>query len=161
MADTKEIKLTAEGKRKLEEELNFLTTVKRPEILERIKEARAQGDLSENSEYDQAREDQGFNEGRIKDIEEMLKNVVIIDEVGNNDTISLGTTVVLEDVEFGEQETYTIVGTVEADPFNGLISNDSPVGAAVLGHKAGETVIVNAPNGALEYKIVEIKVKSE
>lgn len=156
MAESKEIKLTAEGLKKLQEELDFLTTVKRPEILERIKEARAQGDLSENSEYDQAREDQGFNEGRIKDIEEMLKNVVIIDEAANKDTINLGTTVVLEDVEFGDQDTYTIVGTVEADPFKGLISNDSPVGAAVLGHKAGDIVTVNAPNGALEYRIVEI-----
>lgn len=158
MAD-KEIKLTAEGLKKLQEELETLITVKRPEVLERLKEARAQGDLSENSEYDQAREDMGFIDGRIEEIQQMLKIVVVIDEATNNDTINLGSTVVLEDVEFGDQDTYTIVGTVEADPFKGLISNDSPVGAAVLGHKAGDVVTVNTPNGALEYKIVEIKIK--
>lgn len=155
----KEIQLTAEGLQKLKDELEFLITVKRPEIIERLKEARAQGDLSENSEYDQAREDQGFVDGRIQEIEQMLKNVVVIEEATNKDGVNLGSTVVLEDVEFGEQETYTIVGTVEADPFNGLISNDSPVGAAVLGKKTGDVVTVVTPAGPLEYKIVEIKNK--
>lgn len=158
MAD-KVIKLTADGLKKLQEELETLTTVKRPEVLERLKEARAQGDLSENSEYDQAREDMGFIDGRIEEIKQMLKHVAVIDEATNRDTVNLGSTVVLEDVEFGDKETYTIVGTVEADPFKGLISNDSPVGAAVIGHKAGDVVVVNAPNGALEYRIVEILVK--
>lgn len=158
MAD-KVIKLTADGLKKLQEELETLTTVKRPEVLERLKEARAQGDLSENSEYDQAREDMGFIDGRIEEIKQMLKDVAVIDEATNKDTINLGSTVVLEDIEFGDKETYTIVGTVEADPFKGLISNDSPVGAAVIGHKAGDVVVVNAPNGALEYRIVEILVK--
>ena len=151
--------ITAEGLKKLQERLDYCVNVKRAEILERIKEARAQGDLSENSEYDQAREDQGFNEGEITELEQKIKNAVIIETSSNNDTINLGSTVVLEDMEFGDQETYTVVGTVEADPFKGLISNDSPVGAAVLGHKAGDVVVVNAPNGALEYKIVEIKSK--
>lgn len=155
----KVIKLTADGLKKLQEELETLTTVKRPEVLERLKEARAQGDLSENSEYDQAREDMGFIDGRIEEIKQMLKDVAVIDETTNKDTINLGSTVVLEDIEFGDKETYTIVGTVEADPFKGLISNDSPVGAAVIGHKAGDVVVVNAPNGALEYRIVEILVK--
>lgn len=155
----KVIKLTADGLKKLQEELETLTTVKRPEVLERLKEARAQGDLSENSEYDQAREDMGFIDGRIEEIKQMLKHVAVIDEATNRDTVNLGSTVVLEDVEFGDKETYTIVGTVEADPFKGLISNDSPVGAAVIGHKAGDVVVVNAPNGALEYRIVEILVK--
>lgn len=155
----KVIKLTADGLKKLQEELENLTTVKRPEVLERLKEARAQGDLSENSEYDQAREDMGFIDGRIEEIKQMLKHVAVIDEATNRDTVNLGSTVVLEDVEFGDKETYTIVGTVEADPFKGLISNDSPVGAAVIGHKAGDVVVVNAPNGALEYRIVEILVK--
>lgn len=158
MAD-KVIKLTADGLKKLQEELETLTTVKRPEVLERLKEARAQGDLSENSEYDQAREDMGFIDGRIEEIKQMLKDVAVIDEATNKDTINLGSTVVLEDIEFGDKETYTIVGTVEADPFKGLISNDSPVGAAVIGHKAGDVVVVNTPNGALEYRIVEILVK--
>ena len=151
--------ITAEGLKKLQERLDYCINVKRVEILERIKEARAQGDLSENSEYDQAREDQGFNEGEITELTQKIKNAVIIEVPTNNDIINLGSVVVLEDVEFGDQETYTVVGTTEADPFNGLISNDSPVGAAVLGHKAGDVVVVNAPNGALEYKIVEIKTK--
>ncbi len=159
----KEIQLTAEGLRKLKEELELRSTTKREEILERIKDARSQGDLSENSEYDQAREDQGFNEGRIQELEEMIKNAVVIDEDINNDdngdVVNLGSTVMLEDVEFGDVETYTIVGTVEADPFNGLISNDSPVGAAVLGKKAGDEVEVITPSGRLQYKIVEIKAK--
>lgn len=159
----KEIQLTAEGLRKLKEELEYRSTVKREGILERIKDARSQGDLSENSEYDQAREDQGFNEGRIQELEEMIKNAVVIDEDSNSedngDVVNLGSTVVLEDVEFGDQETYTIVGTVEADPFNGLISNDSPVGAAVLGKKAGDEVEAITPAGRLKYKIVEIKAK--
>lgn len=152
--------ITALGLKKLQDELDERVNVKRPEILERLKEARAQGDLSENSEYDQAREDQGFNEGKISELEQKIKNAVIIEEVtSNTGVVNLGSVVVLEDMEFGDQETYTIVGTVEADPFNGLISNDSPVGAAVLGKKAGEVVTVTTPAGALEYKIVEIKNK--
>lgn len=153
----KEIILTAEGLKAKQDELDYLVTVKRPEILERIKEARAQGDLSENSEYDQAREDQGRNEGRIQELEAEIKNAVVLDESTNKDVVNLGATVVLEDMEFGDTETYTIVGTAEADPFAGKISNDSPVGAAVLGQKAGTVVTVATPAGVLNYKIVEIK----
>jgi len=154
-----ETKLTAEGLKKLQAELDELVNVKRPEILERIKEARAQGDLSENAEYEQAREDQGFNEGRIKELEEMLKHAVVIEDNGSSDAINFGSTVVLEDMEFGDQDTYTIVGTAEADSFKGLISNDSPVGAAILGHHVNDVVDVNTPAGVLKYKIVEIKNK--
>ena len=153
----KEIILTAEGLKAKQDELDYLVTVKRPEILERIKEARAQGDLSENSEYDQAREDQGRNEGRIQELEAEIKNAVVLDEATNKEVVNLGATVVLEDMEFGDTETYTIVGTAEADPFAGKISNDSPVGAAVLGQKAGTVVNVVTPAGILNYKIVEIK----
>lgn len=153
----KEIILTAEGLKAKQDELDYLVTVKRPEILERIKEARAQGDLSENSEYDQAREDQGRNEGRIQELEAEIKNAVVLDESTNKEVVNLGATVVLEDMEFGDTETYTIVGTAEADPFAGKISNDSPVGAAVLGQKAGAVVNVMTPAGVLNYKIVEIK----
>lgn len=152
----KETQLTAEGLKKLQEELDYLVTVKRVEITERLKEARAQGDLSENAEYEQAREDQGFNEGRIQELEQMLKTAVVVD-VSNKDVVNFGATVVLEDMEFGDQETYTIVGTAEADSFAGKISNDSPVGAAILGQKAGDVVDVNTPAGVLKYKIVEIK----
>lgn len=154
----KETQLTAEGLRKLQEELEYLVTVKRPEITERLKEARAQGDLSENAEYEQAREDQGFNEGRIQELEQMLKTAVVIDEAAaNKDVVNFGATVVLEDMEFGDKEEYTIVGTAEADSFAGKISNDSPVGAAILGQKAGDIVDVMTPAGVLKYKIVEIK----
>ena len=154
----KETQLTAEGLKKLQEELEFLVTVKRPEITERLKEARAQGDLSENAEYEQAREDQSFNEGRIQELEQMLKHAVVIEEAAaNKDVVNFGSTVILEDMEFGEQEEYTIVGTAEADSFAGKISNDSPVGAAILGQKAGNIVEVNTPAGVLQYKIVEIK----
>lgn len=154
----KETQLTAEGLKKLQDELEYLVTVKRPEITERLKEARAQGDLSENAEYEQAREDQSFNEGRIQELEQMLKHAVVVeDNAANKDVVNFGATVILEDMEFGEEEEYTIVGTAEADSFAGKISNDSPVGAAILGQKAGTVVEVNTPAGVLKYKIVEIK----
>ena len=154
----KETQLTAEGLKKLQDELEYLVTVKRPEITERLKEARAQGDLSENAEYEQAREDQSFNEGRIQELEQMLKHAVVVEDAATNkDVVNFGATVVLEDMEFGDQETYTIVGTAEADSFAGKISNDSPVGAAIIGQKAGDIVEVSTPAGVLQYKIVEIK----
>ena len=120
----KETQLTAEGLKKLQEELEFLVTVKRPEITERLKEARAQGDLSENAEYEQAREDQSFNEGRIQELEQMLKHAVVVEEAAaNKDVVNFGSTVILEDMEFGEQEEYTIVGTAEADSFAAFCNN--------------------------------------
>ena len=144
---TKETILTADGLRKLQEELAERKGAIREEIVERLKEARAQGDLSENSEYDQAKEDQGKNEGRIIELEYMIKNATIIDSAASKEAgvVSLGSTVLLKDVETGEEETYSIVGTTEADPFENRISNESPVGAAILGKKVGDTVIVNTP----------------
>lgn len=156
---TKETILTADGLRKLQEELAERKGAIREEIVERLKEARAQGDLSENSEYDQAKEDQGKNEGRIIELEYMIKNATIIDNSASKEAgvVSLGSVVLLKDVETGEEETYSIVGTTEADPFENRISNESPVGAAILGKKVGDTVIVNTPVGELSYKIEEIK----
>ncbi|MDY2637777.1 MAG: transcription elongation factor GreA [Phascolarctobacterium sp.] len=156
---TKETQITAEGLRKLEEELAQRKGPIREEIVERLKEARAQGDLSENSEYDQAKEDQGKNESRIVELEQMIKTAVIIDTSasGKEGIVSLGCTVVLKDVETGEEETYTIVGTTEADPFNNKISNESPVGTAILGKKVHDVVVANTPAGELSYEILEVK----
>ena len=155
----KETQITAEGLQKLEEELAQRKSVIREEILERIKEARAQGDLSENSEYDQAKEDQGKNESRIVELEQMIKTAVIIDTSASSKEgkVSLGCTVVLKDMETDEEETYTLVGTTEADPFDNKISNESPVGKAVIGKKIGDVVIAVTPAGELSYKILEVK----
>ena len=156
---TKETQITAEGLKRLEEELAQRKGAIREEIVERLKEARAQGDLSENSEYDQAKEDQGKNESRIVELEQMIKTAVIIDTSasGKEGIVSLGCTVVLKDVETGEEETYTIVGTTEADPFNNKISNESPVGTAILGKKVHDVVVANTPAGELSYEILEVK----
>ena len=156
---TKETQITAEGLRKLEEELAQRKGPIRQEIVERLKEARAQGDLSENSEYDQAKEDQGMNESRIVELELMIKTAVIIDTTssGKEGIVSLGCTVVLKDLETAEEETYTVVGTTEADPFNNRISNESPVGSAILGKKVHDVVVANTPAGELSYEILEVK----
>ena len=156
---TKETQITAEGLRKLEEELAQRKGPIREEIVERLKEARAQGDLSENSEYDQAKEDQGKNESRSVELELMIKTAVIIDtsSSGKEGIVSLGCTVILKDVETGEEETYTVVGTTEADPFNNKISNESPVGTAILGKKVHDVVVANTPAGELSYEILEVK----
>ena len=156
---TKETQITAEGLKKLEEELAQRKGPIREEIVERLKEARAQGDLSENSEYDQAKEDQGKNESRIVELEQMIKTAVIIDtsSSGKEGIVSLGCTVILKDVETGEEETYTVVGTTEADPFNNKISNESPVGTAILGKKIHDVVVANTPAGELSYEILEVK----
>ena len=156
---SKETILTAEGLKKLQEELAQRKGEIREEIVERLKEARAQGDLSENSEYDQAKEDQGKNEGRILELEQMIKTATIIDDSASKAAgiVSLGSTVLLKDVETGDEETYTIVGTTEADPFENRISNESPVGRALMGAKAGDTVEAEAPNGVLKYKVISIE----
>ena len=156
---TKETQITAEGLKKLEEELAQRKGPIREEIVERLKEARAQGDLSENSEYDQAKEDQGKNASRIVELELMIKTAVIIDtsSSGKEGIVSLGCTVILKDVETGEEETYTVVGTTEADPFNNKISNESPVGTAILGKKIHDVVVANTPAGELSYEILEVK----
>ncbi|EFM10854.1 GreA/GreB family elongation factor [Paenibacillus curdlanolyticus YK9] len=154
----KEVILTQDGLRKLEEELENLKSVKRREVAERIKVAIGYGDISENSEYEDAKNEQAFIEGRIITLEKMLRNARIInnDEI-DTETVSIGSTVSVEDLEFGDTVDYTIVGTAESDPLNNKISNESPVGKAILGKKVGATVEVSVPAGVIQYKILEIK----
>ena len=155
---TKETILTAEGLIKLEEELNNLRTVRRQEVAERLKVAISYGDISENSEYDDAKSEQAFIEGRILELEQMINTATIIDDTANKKkgVVSLGSVVVVKYMETGEEEVYTIVGTTEADPFENRISNESPVGAAILGQKVNTVVQVNTPVGELAYKIVKV-----
>lgn len=153
------IKLTAEGKKKYEAELNELKTVKRKEIAENLQTARAQGDLSENSEYDEAKNDQAKLEARIKELETILRNVELIDESElNNEKVHLGATVKVHDREFDEDVEYQIVGSSEADPFNGKISDESPVGMALLDKTVGEIVRVETPDGEVELVVLEIRM---
>ena len=153
----KEILLTDDGLRALEEELEELKTVKRKEISEKIKVALSFGDLSENSEYDEAKNDQGKLESRIAEMEEMLKNVRVLDDDDvTNETVSVGSRVKVRDIEYDEIVTYQIVGFTQADPDEGRISDESPVGMALLGHKVGETVEAEVPSGVLSFEILEI-----
>ncbi|MGL4792039.1 MAG: transcription elongation factor GreA [Anaerotignaceae bacterium] len=153
----KKVVLTYEGLKKREEELEELKIVKRKEVAEKIKEARGQGDLSENAEYDSAKEEQAEIEARIITLEKMLRNAEVIDEDEvSKDIISVGCTVKLFDVEFDEEVEYTIVGSAEADPLEGRISNESPVGLGLLGRKAGDKVVIAAPNGDVEFKVIDI-----
>lgn len=157
MANEKQFPMTAAGKQKLEDELDFLKTIKRKEVVERIKIARDFGDLSENAEYDSAKEDQAFVEGRISTLESMIRNAVIINEnESNKDMVRLGTTVTFVEVPGGDEESYTIVGSAEADPLEGRISNDSPIAKSMIGRTAGEIVKVLTPGGEMEIKIVSI-----
>lgn len=157
MANEKQFPMTAAGKQKLEDELDFLKTIKRKEVVERIKIARDFGDLSENAEYDSAKEDQAFVEGRISTLESMIRNAVIINENElNKDIVRLGTTVTFVEVPDGDEEAYTIVGSAEADPLEGRISNDSPIAKSMIGRTVGEIVKVLTPGGEMEIKIVSI-----
>ena len=154
----KQYPMTKEGREKLIQELEELKTVKRKEVVERIKIARSFGDLSENSEYDSAKEEQAFVEGRIALLEKMLRNAVIIEDNGDdNDTVSLGKSVTFLELPDGEEETYTIVGSAESDPFEGKISNDSPIAKSLLGRKVGEEVSIQTPGGEILVKIVAVK----
>ena len=154
----KEVYLTKEGLQELKEKLDYMVTVRRMECAENIKKAREFGDLSENAEYDAAKQEQGFVEAEIKELTEKLQHVVIIEDGANTTEVSMGNTVIIRDVEFEEDLEYRIVGTTEADIMAGKISNESPLGKAIIGKRAGDTVKVPAPNGALiEYQIVEIK----
>jgi len=157
MPKEKEIVLTYDGLNKLEKELEYLKTVRRREVAERIKQALEFGDISENSEYEDAKNEQGFIEGRILSIEKMLRNARVLDdrEVAT-DKISLGSQVMLKDLENGEDLQYTIVSSAEADPAARKISDESPVGRALLGKKAGEEVEVTAPAGIIRYRIENI-----
>lgn len=157
MAAEKVYPMTEEGKEKLEKELENLKSVKRKEVVERIKIARSFGDLSENSEYDAAKDEQAFVEGRISTLENMIRNAKIIQEDDmNSDTVTLGKTVTFVELPDGDEETYTIVGSAEADPFEGKISNDSPIAKSLLGHKVGSKVNVNTPGGDMSVKITAV-----
>ncbi len=157
----KVISLTLEGKAKLEAELAELKSTKREEIAEKIKVARSYGDLSENSEYDEAKNEQAIVESRIATLEATLKNAIIVEddavEAEDDEAIWLGNTVTVLDVEMEEELTYDIVSSIEADPMNGKISDDSPLGKALLGRKEGETIEVEAPIGMLAYKILKVE----
>ncbi len=153
---TERIELTKEGEAALKVELDDLINVKRPEVIEQLQAARALGDLSENAEYDAARERQGQIEGRIKEIQAILQNAKIISEKPKNtSTVSLGAKVTILDLAENEEETYTIVGTVEANPIAGLISNASPLGSALIGHGVGDEVTIRV---AKEYKVRILKI---
>ena len=153
----KESIMTQEGLRRLEEELEELKTVKRKEIAEKIKVALSFGDLSENSEYDEAKNDQAIVEGRIAEIEAQLKNVRLIDEEElSNDTVHIGSRVQVRDESDSSAEVFKIVGSTEADPLEGKISDESPVGKGLLGHGVGDTVEIEIPLGTLHYTILEI-----
>lgn len=154
--------LTAEGKKKYEEELSYLKGAKRNEIAQAIKEARAQGDLSENAEYQAAKDEQRLVEGRIEELEAILRNVEVVkvDESADaSGVVHIGSTVRVIDVEYDEELVYTIVGSKEANTDAGKISNESPLGHALIGAAVGETVSVAAPIGEIQYKIVDVSVK--
>ncbi len=154
MAMAKEFKLSAQRLEALKEELNYLKTVREKEVAEQIKEARSFGDLSENSEYDEAKNEQGKLYSRIAEIENILSNhVVIEDHEKDPDAVRLGSRITVLDLEFKEEETYQVVGSQEADPMNGKISEESPFGRALIGHKVGEKVTVESPSGPIRYEI--------
>ncbi len=155
MPEKKTTYLTEEGLNELKKELDYLKNEKRPEVIQALKEARALGDLSENAEYDAARAEQAEVEGKIASIEAMLENAEVIKDVNTN-KVSIGTTVTLKYLEDGEVDTYTIVGSKEADPFDNKISNESPIAKAIIGSKKGELVTVDSPNGKYQVEILEI-----
>lgn len=155
-SEKKEVFLTAKGLLEIEEELDELKRVKRPEIINAIKEARALGDLSENADYHAAREEQAIIEGRIQELEYMVDHAVIIEEkVG--DKVSIGCSVIIKYEGDDDSEEYQIVGSTEADPFENKISNESPIAKAIIGHKKGDIVEVESPNGKYKIEIIEIK----
>ncbi len=157
MEENKAVLLTQEGYDKLEKELDYLRTEKRAEVAERIKVALGFGDLSENSEYDEAKTAQAENEAKIADLENKIRYAKIIDEAEiDTKTVQVGNVVKVYDMEFEEEETYTIVGSTEVDLSQNKISNESPIGAALMGAKKGQIVEVNAPAGIIKYKVLSI-----
>ena len=150
--------MTEEGLEKLEQELDNLKLVKRPEVIERIKIARSYGDLSENSEYEAAKDEQAFIEGRISTVETMIRYAEIVDNANiDKNEVALGKAVVFQEIGDDEEEEYEIVGTAEADPFSGKISNESPIAQALIGRKVGDVVKIPLPMGEIEVKIVDVK----
>lgn len=155
----KEVRLTKEGLENLQKELDYLKTTKRDEIAEKIEIARSYGDLSENAEYDEAKNDQAVVEARIAEIDNMLKNAVVIEDVDTG-KVRPGATVVVKNLKMNKEITYKIVGSNEADPLHGLLSDESPVGSALMDRAPGEVVSVETPAGIMEYEIVEILKKT-
>lgn len=155
MSNIKEIYLTNDGLEALKKELDYLKNEKRAEVIQALKEARSLGDLSENAEYDAARNEQAQVESKIQELEAMIDNAIVIAEV-KTDKVAIGTKVKIKYVEDGETDVYSIVGSKEADPFSNKISNESPIAQAIMGHKAGSIVTVAAPNGKYDVEILEI-----
>ena len=154
----KEYKLSPERLKELQDEMIYLKTVREKEVAELIKEARSFGDLSENSEYDEAKNEQGKMYSRMAELDEILSNYVLIEEdQSGGDYIRMGSTVTVLDKEFDEEETYKIVGSQEADPMNGTISEDSPIGKALLGKNEGDDILVDAPAGQVAFKILKVE----
>lgn len=158
----KEYKISSTRLKELEEELHYLKTTKEKEVAEHLKEARSFGDLSENSEYDEAKNEQAKLYGRIAEVENILTHAVVIDETGEDNTgrIGLGCVVKVLDMDLDEEETYEIVGSQEANPMNGCISDDSPFGRAMVGKSEGDIVEVDAPMGVLKFKILSVDKKA-
>lgn len=155
--DSKVTFVTKDGLKKLKEELEFLKTVRRKEVSERLKEAISFGDLSENSEYEEAKNEQAFVEGRVIELEDKIKHAKIISEKHSNKVVNLGTKVKIRSMKDDSMEEFTIVGTTESDPLNHLISNESPIGSALIDKRVGEEIKVQVPAGSVRYKIVSIK----
>ena len=154
--------LTREGLRKYEDELHELKVIRRKEVAQKIKEAREQGDLSENAEYDAAKDEQRDIEARIEELEKILKNVEVVDDEDvTADRVMIGSSVVIFDIEFDEELSYKIVGSTEANSIKGKISNESPVGKALIGAHVGDTVTVHSPAGESQYKVLEITAPSK
>ncbi len=157
MAPNKQTYLTLEGRKKLEEELEYLRTIRRKDVAELIASAKEEGDISENAAYDEAKNQQAFLEGRIQDIKRILNNAIIIDESNQPaDVVAIGSRVTVVEDGYDEEETFRIVGSAEADPSQGFISNVSPIGKALLGRRAGERVSVKTPGGVLTFEVREI-----
>lgn len=156
MDDTNSIYLTIEGIQKLQDELDYLVTMRRPEVARQIADAKADGDISENAGYDEAKNTQAFVEGRILTLKALLANAVVIKNNGSKDRVDIGCTVTIRDVAYGDQETYTIVGSTEVDPGNGRISFKSPIGRALMGRHIDEMVEVQTPGGIVQFEIDKI-----
>jgi transcription elongation factor GreA len=155
----KETFVTEEGLQKLKDELDLLITEKRKEVVERIKTARSFGDLSENSEYDAAKDEQAFVEGRINQLEKTIRTAKIIDTTNaKGDVVSIGKTVIIQELPEGEKEEYSIVGSTESDPVSGKISNDSPMAQSLMGKQVGAEVSVQTPGGEMKVKVLEIRL---
>ncbi len=156
MHERDKVYLTPEGEQKLREELGKLVNVKRPALAERLRKAIAQGDLSENADYKAAKEEQSFLEGRIQEVEAMLRNAEIIEEIRDTEVVSLGSYVTVVEEGTERPETFRVVGTAEADPINGKVSHESPMGRNLLGRKVGDVVTVEAPAGTIAFEIKDI-----